>query len=79
MQLYMSCLHSAALKMDDGKSDAASVALAIEPLCAKEFENSISIYGQGMNPEAQAMFENNVQGRQMELATMAVLDERKGN
>jgi hypothetical protein len=32
MQVYISCLHSAALKMDDGKSDAASVALATAAL-----------------------------------------------
>ena len=77
MRAYISCLHSAPRKIDDGKSDAMSVALALKPLCVAEFTKSVKIQGQGMNPQARRMFEDRVAARQLEIGTTAVLEERK--
>jgi hypothetical protein len=77
MRAYVSCLHNAARKMDDGKSDAATVAIAIKPICAVEFANSVQIAERGANLQVRRMFEDRIQGRQIEIATVAVLDERR--
>jgi hypothetical protein len=62
--------------MDDGKSDAATIAIAIKPICAGEFAHYVQMAGQALNPEARRMFEDKIQVRQIETATVAVLDER---
>jgi hypothetical protein len=73
---YIECLHNAARKTDDGRSDAITIAMAIKSQCVGEFARSTETYSQGMNPQARRMFEDRVESRQLELATMAVLDER---
>ena len=78
LMAYLTCLHNAARKMDDGRSDAMSVALAIKPPCAAEFRTSVKVRGRDMNREAFSMFEDRMEPKQLELATTAVLDERKG-
>ena len=77
-EAYLICLHDAARRMDDGKSDAVSVALAIKPMCAAEFRTVVELNGQDApNPVARKMFEDRMEPRQLELATTAVLDDRK--
>ena len=78
MKDYMGCLEAAAAKMDDGKSDAMTVAMAIKPLCAGEFAQSVKLSGSGLSPYARNLFEEKVQANQLELATTAVLDHRRG-
>jgi hypothetical protein len=78
MNAYLACLHKAAPKMDDGKSDAMSVALAIKPLCAGEFARSVKLSGSDLAPYARNLFEKGAREKELELATMVVLDERKG-
>lgn len=78
MKAYMDCLHAAAAKMDDGKSDAMTVAMAIKPLCAGEFAQSVKLSGSDLSPYARNLFEQRVQGSQIELGVVAVLDQRKG-
>ena len=77
MRAYVSCLHNAARKMDDGKSDAATIAIALKPVCAAEFANSVQVAERGMNLQVKRMFEDRMQGHQIEIATVAVLDERR--
>jgi len=76
MMTYVACLHSAAKQVDDGKSDAISVAVAIQPMCAQEFRQSVLLYGQGMSMRARLIYEQGMDGKQLEFATGAVLDER---
>jgi single-stranded DNA-binding protein len=78
MKDYIGCLEAAAAKMDDGKSDAMTVATAIKPLCAGEFAQSVKLSGSGLSPYARNLFEEKVQANQLELATTAVLDHRRG-
>jgi hypothetical protein len=74
---YLVCMHKAARQLDDGKSDAASVALAIMPSCTSEFRNSLRVSNREMNPQARKMFESDIERRQIEIATKMVLEERQ--
>ena len=77
LRAYISCLHNAARKMDDGKSDAVTIAIGIKSICAGEFARSVRITAQGKNPQVQRMIAERLEGHQIEIATTAVLDERK--
>jgi hypothetical protein len=77
---YIACLHKAARRMDDGKSDAMSVALAIKPICAAEFRTLLKLHVQGapyLDVDARKRVEDSMEPRQLEWGTTAVLDERK--
>ena len=64
LQVYVACLHREATQIDDSKSDALTVALALKSLCTGEFEQSIRISGQGMNPTGRRMFETQIREHQ---------------
>jgi len=72
---YTNCLNKAAERLDDGKSEVATIALAIEPICADQFSRSTETYGRGMDP-TDVLYRDIVQGRQLQLATGAVLNVR---
>jgi hypothetical protein len=46
------CLDAAARKLDDGTSEASTIALGMRPSCAAEFARSRDVYASAMNPEA---------------------------
>jgi hypothetical protein len=73
---YFSCLDAAAREMDDGRSDASTIALAIKSLCASQFARTVELEGGGLNPAARRLFESKVQDSQLEMATQAVLAGR---
>jgi hypothetical protein len=75
MSDYANCLDKAAKQLDDGRSDVAVIALAIEPICADQFSRSTETQGRGMDP-TDALYRDIVQGRQLQLATDAVLNVR---
>lgn len=75
MSDYNNCLNKAAVQLDDGKSEVAAIALAIEPMCAEQFSRSTETYGRGMDP-TDVLYRDIVQGRQLQLATGAVLNVR---
>lgn len=74
---YISCLVTTASRLDDKKSDASSVALALLPFCREEFQTYVKLSGQHLNPEARLMFENKAEAGQLEIATSAVLTSRR--
>jgi hypothetical protein len=76
LQAYVTCLKRAARQLDDGKSDAATVALAIQSRCAVEFDYSLDVFGQGMPLDAQVNFRQQSRERQLEISTQVVLTER---
>jgi hypothetical protein len=73
---YFSCLDAAAREMDDGRSDASTIALAIKSLCASQFASTVEIEGRSLNPAARRLFESKAQDSQLEMATQAVLAGR---
>ena len=70
------CLNAAAIKLDDGRSEVSTIALGLRPLCAAEFARSRDVYAHGLNPAAAEMFHRADDDAFMEMATIAVLNER---
>jgi hypothetical protein len=70
------CLGQAAERLDDGRSDAATVGLAIEPLCAAQFAQLQALNGQGLNPAAYELYVAKSRPRALEFATGMVLRVR---
>jgi hypothetical protein len=64
---YVACLDAAAHRIDDGRSEVASVAAAIKGMCAASYPEPA-----GATAAARAKSE----ARQMELSTMVVQDLR---
>jgi hypothetical protein len=73
---YFSCLDAAAREMDDGRSDAPTIALGIKALCASQFARTVELEGRSLGPAARRLFEGKVQDSQLEMATQAVLAGR---
>jgi hypothetical protein len=70
------CLHAAARKLDDGRSEASTIALGLRPSCAAEFVRSRDVYGRQLNPAARQMYDDKEQAAFIQIATAAVLEER---
>jgi hypothetical protein len=70
------CLGRAAEQMDDGKSDARTVGLAIEPVCATQFSQVAEINGRSLNPAAYNLYLEKVRPDQLEFAAGIVLKVR---
>ena len=68
---YVACLDAAARRIDDGRSDVASVAATIKGMCATRFPEPAKGPGT-MSAAARQKSE----ARQMELSTMVVQDLR---
>jgi len=68
---YVACLDAAARRVDDGRSDVASVAATIKGMCATRFPEPAKS-GAAMSAAARQKSE----ARQMELSTMVVQDLR---
>ncbi len=73
---YFSCLDAAASEMDDGRSDASTIALGVKSLCASQFAPTVELERRSLNPAARRWFESKVQNSQLEMATRAVLPGR---
>jgi hypothetical protein len=73
---YFSCLDAAAREMDDGRSEASTIALSIKSLCASQFARTVELEGRSVNPAARRSFGSKVQDSQLEMATQAVLAGR---
>ena len=71
------CLHNAARKTDDGHSDAITIAVAIKSICLREFARAEEAYMRGQNLEVQRMLAPKLESLRIEIATTAVLDERR--
>lgn len=70
------CLHDQARKLDDGRSDATSVANAIVPGCGRYFVTVDRVTQRHMSLHQQALLARDSQYRYLQLATRAVMDMR---
>ncbi|MGA8649066.1 MAG: hypothetical protein WB677_00295 [Xanthobacteraceae bacterium] len=73
---YVACLDAAAWRLDDRRSDVATIAAAVRSACATKFTEPVKMQGATMNAAARQKYEERLQARQLELSTMAVLDVR---
>jgi hypothetical protein len=76
LQALNVCLSAAARKLDDGKSDASTIALALRPSCAAEFARSRDVFGRELNPAAARMYHRTDDDAFVQVATSIVLHER---
>lgn len=70
------CLGRAAEQFDDGKSDAQTVGLAIEPVCATQFSQLVEVNGRSLNTAAYNLYLERVRPDQLEFAAGVVLKVR---
>jgi hypothetical protein len=70
------CLDAAARKLDDGTSEASTIALGMRPSCAGEFARSRDVYASNLNPAAAQIFHRSDDQDFIQVATAAVLTER---
>jgi hypothetical protein len=73
---YVGCLEAAARRLDDGRSEVATIAAAVRSACAAKFAEPVKMPGAPMNTAARKKYEERLQARQLELSTMVVLDAR---
>jgi hypothetical protein len=74
---YSLCLWKAAKASDDHISDAATIGLAILPMCAADFQQSMDALTKDMSLEEKAMFLRKAHAQRLELATAAVVKSRQ--
>jgi len=77
----VACLRNAARKLDDGKSDATTIATAMHEMCVAEYMKSIEAYTQffGDDQVARQEFATRALPGEMRFATMIVLELRKAS
>jgi hypothetical protein len=63
-------------KLDDGRSEASTIALGLRRSCAAEFARSRDAYASQLNPAASQMFHRMDDQAFIQVAAAAVLDER---
>jgi hypothetical protein len=70
------CLGRAAEQRDDGRSEARTVGLAIEPVCVTQFSKVAEVNGRTLNPAAYNLYLEKIQPDQLEFAAGVVLKVR---
>lgn len=72
------CLRNAAQRLDDGKSDATTIAIAMFSACTIEYMHKVHVYTQvfGDDPVARQAFAERQRPDQIALATSIVLEQR---
>jgi len=74
---WVNCLTSAVERFDDGRSDAASVASGIAPVCAASYRVLVTaLVCNAPTPHAQLALSQNSDALEQKLATSAVLAYR---
>lgn len=74
---YFDCLFKAAEDLDDGISDAASVARGITPGCLSKLQAVGEVYGRGSNSNVRSIVARRFEEEQYGRATQVVLAVRK--
>jgi hypothetical protein len=70
------CLIRAIAQLDDGRSDAGSVGMAVESMCSVQFSQFAEANGRGLNPVAYNLYLQKLRPDQLEFATRMVLEAR---
>jgi hypothetical protein len=74
---YVACLFDAASRTDDQTSDAQTVARAIAPTCATEFDAMVSAHVAGYDADAASLATKKWEGSRLSLAISVVERERE--
>lgn len=76
-QAEIGCMKHFAASLDDGKSDAATIGLAVAHACEQETRAAAAVVARGQNGRVQAMTEANLLSDAPKTATEAVLLQRR--
>jgi hypothetical protein len=76
MKAVVTCFYKSAGQLDDGTSNATSVAIGLESSCANEWNISVSVQARNMNWQTQKLFRERMETQELQVATQIVLDER---
>lgn len=76
MDTYMRCLYKNAHEMDDGRSDARTVAIAVRGVCRNFYMQVQEVYAQGENAQVRRAFYERSANDDLSDATVAVLKIR---
>jgi hypothetical protein len=71
------CLFAAARRMDDGVSDARTIAVAIQPLCETEFRASIALLARHLPSDVRGRVMRDFMADYINYAVSAVLVSRR--
>jgi len=74
---YVLCLREAAKRLDDHKSDAATIAQAALSACPTEFRRQVEAYSRGLGPDGEESLAAKLQSDVLGEAVQIVLQERK--
>jgi len=75
--IYADCSAQAIQAMDDGKSDAYTVASAASTACGREFENLLAVYSKGQTGSAKVKVRERFTTHRKEWLVPIVLKVRK--
>lgn len=73
---HIDCLYKAAREMDDGRSDARTIATAVRTTCRSLYNRSLKVWIQGENPQVKRDFYARSQNDDVDLATTVVVRTR---
>ena len=76
-EAHLGCLHDAVESLDDGISDAATIAAAVAPSCSATMAHLVEVRGRALSKRARYFFAELQRGRQIDYATAMVLRFRK--
>lgn len=77
LNAFDDCITKRAKALDDGKSDATTVALVVRSGCREQYGRWLAISARGLSPSAQQTFFRSMQGNDLEFAVKTVLAERR--
>lgn len=76
-EAFYSCIETNAKAMDDGRSDASTVAAVVRSACKEQFGRSLAVSARALSPAAQQAFFRSMQGKDFEYAIRTVLRLRR--
>ena len=76
-EAHLGCLYDAVGSLDDGVSDAATIAAAVAPACSATMARIFDVRGRALSKRARYFFAELLRGRQIDYATTMVLRFRK--
>jgi hypothetical protein len=74
---YVVCLHDAALALDDQLSSVSKIAAGVAERCSNAFDAGTEALTRGMSPITAAIVRHKAERENLELAALAVHEERK--
>lgn len=73
---HIDCLYKYAREMDDGRSDARTIAVAVRSSCRSLYTQSLVVFIQGESPQTKRLFYDRSQNNDLDAATTVVVRTR---